>query len=247
MYKRWMSVGALLGVAVLALPAGAQKPGAQKPGKKQARRGAATVGRITAVSDSGFSVQLRGKQATDTVNVTVDSGTQFRQAKQGTVADLKSNHLAMVVGETGADGKLAATGILQLEEATGPVNRKQLAGGRGAAGMLGARRGPKAAAGTGAKRTPPAMGKIVSTSPLTLQRVGKKKQAGGNVEIVTSTATRVVYYAPLTLKDLKVGDVVNVASATPRAEGQSGVKATLVTKVPGMQRRGKKAKVNANS
>jgi len=236
MYSRWMSVGALAGVALLALPAMAQKPG-----KKQGRRGAPTVGRITSVSDSGFDLQLAGRQTTGTVKVIVDSETQFRHAKQGTVADLKPNHLAMVVGETGTDGKLAATGILQLQEATGPVNRKQLAGGRGSMGMLGARRGPKVA-GQGAKRTPPAMGKILSTSPLTLQQVGKKKQAGSNVEIVTTPATKVVYYAPLTLKDLKVGDVVNVTSTTPRAEGQAGVKATLVTKVPGLRSRARKMK-----
>jgi hypothetical protein len=74
-------------------------------------------------------------------------------------------------------------------------------------------------------------GKILKASPLTLERYTPDGQSS-TVEVGTTNATTVTLIVPLALKDLKVGDTVNVTAAGPRQEGQTEIKATAVTKVP---------------
>jgi len=232
MSNRWIRSGLLATAAlVLALPAFSQE--------QQQRRGrGAVTGRITAVSETGFDLETRGRMgATNTFKVTLDGAAKFQETKRGALTDLKANHLVIVGGEAGEGGKITARRIVMGGAVDGRPSPQDLAIIRGVGVGRG---GPRPAAGQPAPagaRPGPVVGKIVKTSPLTIERIARGDAAPVSVEVATTAETTVAYLSPLTLKDLKVGDTVSVVAAGPRQEGQTEIKATAVTRMPARQPR----------
>jgi hypothetical protein len=249
---------AVVSIATLALAVSAQAQRGQK------KAGHAVRGKVTSISESGFVLQGGGKKAsTPTVTqVTVNGETKVFTVNRGGLGDLKADDWVAVVGEPGADGKLAASGVVRLA-ATGGAPDQRLAtaivagarpmfgGGKKAA--LAAPRAPAAPA-PGAPGTPaappataarrqaarPTLGKVVSTSPLKIDR------AGQTVEVTLAATSPVAVVAPITVKDLRPGDTVSVlGQAAPAATvGQpSATTAQVVIRAAGKVKAKKKKKL----
>lgn len=235
----------LLPLAALTLIATSLSPVAAQRAAKKA--GKAVQGQITSISAEGFELKTGTKKMPSTVpaKITTSAGTKYLAIKAGALADIKEKDLVVVVGTPGADGKIAATGLLrlpgnavgreekQLLPALANSARRMLGGGKRAAAAAPAA-GPPAAPAARRKGNKPQASQVVSLSPL------KVSQGGQTLEVVLPAGSPVAVVAPITVSDLKAGDTVAVlGTTTPGTDASqpSVTAAQFVVKSPGRKRK----------
>lgn len=217
---RRLAIAALAASALVATAAWAQQQPQQQP-----RRGG-NIGRVTAVSDTGFDLTVGRAGNQRVVKVTVSAETRFFEARRVALSDLKQGATVLVVG-TREGNKITARGILDVS-AVGQVPERLV---RGLANVVrGGGRRPQGGGQPG-RGNPPVVGTVSSTSPLQVS-------AGGQtLEAVPAEQVNVLALQAFAQKDLKVGDFVSVQAA-PNPDPQAPLAARAVIKVPAPQRRG---------
>lgn len=207
----WKVAAVAITGAALALPGLAQERG-QRPVRETH-----TVGRITAITDTGFEMTGIGSFAKDGMGaykVTVSPATRYTEVRRVERADLKPGRIVTIGYQRPADGKALAQSVVQLSEYE-------------AQRMLELAKNPTVDLSPRPGRS--MVGKLVKSDPLTIEPLAGP-QAGQPVEVPTAERMGFATVAEITFKDLKVGEAVNVGREGRAASGEAAIPATSVRK-----------------
>jgi len=212
MYRCGWKLGAVLAVGgALALPGLAQERG-QRPVRETH-----TVGRITAITATGFEMSGIGpfeKDGTGQFKINVSPSTRFTEVRRVVRADLKPGRVVTIGYRRSEDGKSLAQSVVQVSEYE-------------AQRLLDLAKNPTVDLSPRPGRS--MVGKLVKTDPLTVEPLAGP-QAGQPVEVATAESMGFAVVAEITFKELKVGEAVNVGREGRAAEGEAAIPATSVRK-----------------